>query len=445
MTCKEKAKLLQDRLKALETTFKLFEIILDTLDFDTMTQRIADLIPQYLNYETGVLALVDEEKHLLKRVAISRTTGGIAALKSLEIDFKDLDIPLDCKENYCIKALNTGKQQITYDLYDVLRPAISKENARAVQEEMGTKISVVNPIFVEKKAIGIFIVSMSKEVNKISLYEKEMITRFVEGVGVAIQNAKLYKEVKEKTVRLRRANTQLKKLDKQKDEFISIASHELKTPITVLKTNLWMLQRSLGDKLKDKDKYFLDESQKGLERLTKIVNNLLDISRIEQGRFVLDNKENNLDEVIKESLDYFSEHASKRGLKLVYPKKKIGTLVFDKDRFREVLDNYVSNAIKYTQKGGIKVNVFDEGDFVKVSVADTGPGIKKSDIKKLFKKFSRATEGLKQMTPGASTGLGLYISKRIVEEWGGKVGVISKPGKGSIFWFTLPKSIKALA
>ncbi len=439
MLHKSKLQLLQERVKALETSFNLFGIILNNLDFDKMVQKIADLIPQYLHYETGVLALIDEKKGILRRTAISRTSGGLAALKSLEIDFKKIDIPLDCKENYCIKAIKTGKQQITHNLYDVVRPAISRENSELVQKMMGTKISVVNPIFVGGKPIGIFIVSMSKEINKISFYEREMINKFVEGVGVALQNSQLYKEVKDKTSKLKRANLQLKKLDKQKDEFISIASHELKTPITILKTNLWMLQRSLGKSLKSKDKYFLEESQKGLERLSKIVNNLLDISRIEQGRFVLDLQPYNLDLVIKESLDYFKDQAKQAGLKLVYPKKKIGEVVFDKDRFREVLDNYLSNAIKYTKRGGVRVNVFNEGNYLKITVADTGPGIKKSDIKKLFKKFSRATEGLKQVTPGASTGLGLYISKRIVEEWGGKVGVVSQQGRGSVFWFTLPK------
>jgi signal transduction histidine kinase len=232
-------------------------------------------------------------------------------------------------------------------------------------------------------------------------------------------------------------------IDKQKDEFISIASHELKTPITIIKTNLWMFKHVGYEKMDEKQRHFIKEMDTGLIRLSKIVNNLLDISRIEQGRFVLDEKQHNFDSIINESMDFFEEVVEKKGLKLVKPKTKIGNWVVDKDRFREALDNLISNAIKYTDSGGIKVEVKKDTKQLTVTVTDSGPGISVSDQNRLFKKFSRAKEGLKQERPGASTGLGLYITKRIIEEMGGKVGVRSKVGAGSTFWFSIPKKKKS--
>lgn len=231
-------------------------------------------------------------------------------------------------------------------------------------------------------------------------------------------------------------------VDMQKDEFISIASHELKTPISIVKTNLWMLKHfdETNKNLDANQRKFLEEIDQGIVRLARIVNNLLDISRIEQGRFVIEEELEDVDAVIKGSIDTFKELAQGKNLKLVYPTKKIGKVYIDKDRFLEVLDNFISNAIKYTEKGGIKVNVWKEKKKIKVSITDTGPGISTEEQKRLFKKFSRAKEGLKQHSIGASTGLGLYISKRIVEEMNGEVGVKSTVGKGSTFWFTLPVS-----
>jgi two-component system phosphate regulon sensor histidine kinase PhoR len=234
-------------------------------------------------------------------------------------------------------------------------------------------------------------------------------------------------------------------MDKRKDEFISIASHELKTPISIIKNNLWMFFHITKKKFTQRENRFLSEIDIGLVRLQKIVNNLLDISRIEQGRLVVNLEDIDIfDETLKIT-DNFKELAEKKKLKLIIPSKSDlidYKCTIDKERFDECIENLVGNAIKYTNKGEINLYIENMTNHIKVSVADTGPGIPEKDYPKIFTKFGRASEGLKLegATTGSSTGLGLYITKNYVEAMKGKISFTSKVNQGTTFWFTMPKS-----
>ena len=228
-------------------------------------------------------------------------------------------------------------------------------------------------------------------------------------------------------------------LDRKKDEFISIASHELKTPVTIIKTNLWMFEHTLNMELTKSQKRLLWETDEGIKRLSKIVSNLLDISRIEQGRLVVEKKKVDINQLIEEITTSYKEIVKKKKLKLIYEKVNLKEVFTDRDKIVEILDNLISNSIKYTKRGHIRIKLFSGRKEVKIAVSDTGPGIAKKDYPRLFQKFGRGNAGLKQQVLGASTGLGLYISKRMIEELGGKIGFASEIGKGSTFWFTIPK------
>lgn len=433
---------LLEKNRALDATYRLYEIILESLEFDEMTQKIADLIPQRLGYETGVLALINEKKNRLERVAISQTIGGEAALKSLEIPFNKIIIPMDDQHNICIKAIKDNKQYISDDLYQVLRPVVSEKNARLVQKTMGTKISVVTPLKAHEKIIGIFIVSISKQKKDLSDFEKEMIMRFSEGVGVAIENSKLYTDLKDTTEDLHKAYKNLKELDRLKDEFLSVTSHELRTPMTIIKSYLWMLKSQKSGGLKPKQEDYIDKALNSTERMLALINDMLNISRVEQGRAGFNIKKIELVELLQDTLNEFKPKAQQKGVDLnVCCKDEKHHIYADDTKLREIVLNLVSNALKFTLKGSINIELEDMKSHMKVKVIDTGAGIVKDDLKRLFHKFGRLDNSYQTVAESGGTGLGLYIVKLYVEGMGGMVGAESEGiNKGSTFWFTLPKN-----
>ncbi len=230
-------------------------------------------------------------------------------------------------------------------------------------------------------------------------------------------------------------------LEKQKDDFISMASHELKTPISVVSNSLWMYRNSVKRNLNKREQKFLKDSEEGLNRLSNIINNLLDISRMQQGRLMFNIQKHNLYELVMTSINNISGLAEEKEISFKEPRKTDAIVKTDATKFQEILGNLLSNAVKYGKKGKMVIKIEKEAHYYKISVKDTGPGIKKKDYDKLFTRFGRATEGLKLTSAGSSTGLGLYIAKQFTKELGGDIGFTSQKGKGSTFWFTIPNTV----
>lgn len=227
-------------------------------------------------------------------------------------------------------------------------------------------------------------------------------------------------------------------IEKTRNEFISIASHELRTPMTAIKGFVSMVMDGDAGKVPPKVMEFLKMAQEGNERLIRLVEDLLNVSRIEGGRIQLDKKEVDLVETTKLVVSDLMYHAGASGILVNYEiEKNLPKVNADNDKLREILINLVGNAIKYTQKGG-KVSISHEvsGWSVTTSISDTGIGIPKEEIPNLFKKFYRVPNEMTMKREG--TGLGLFITKQLIELMGGTVKVSSELGKGTTFQFDLP-------
>jgi len=229
-------------------------------------------------------------------------------------------------------------------------------------------------------------------------------------------------------------------LDKQKDDFFSIASHELRTPLTVISGSLDNIIQGYGkSSLSDVDLKALQNSVSSSERLTRLVNDYLDVSRLEQGRVVLNIKTVEADALVKSIEVEMQPLFAKKGIELKFNcDKNHGPVMADEDKLKEVIINLIGNSLKFTEKGEISINHSVENGLLVTRVSDTGMGIAKDKQHLLFARFQQAMDNTTARRAGG-TGLGLYISRELVKLMGGTMVLEkSEPGVGSTFCFTLP-------
>lgn len=278
----------------------------------------------------------------------------------------------------------------------------------------------------------------------------------IKQVSLPLESAILYEEIKE-------TNIKLEKLEKMKSEFISIVSHELRTPLTAIKNSLdIMLSGKTGELTESMDK-FLHMAKRNVSRLSGIINDLLDLSKIEAGKMQFRFEELAIKEPIEFVKTTFENLASQKNIKLQTVLNNGMPIVYgDIDRIEQVLSNLVSNAIKFTPEGGsitVEAQVLNskdidsskfyqdpsatsplrpllDSDYIKISVKDSGIGIKEEDIPKVFDKFQQIESSLSRNVGG--TGLGLPIAKQLIDAHRGEIWIESEESKGTVFSFVLP-------
>lgn len=431
--------------RTFESIWQIEKIVLETVNFEEATQKVVNIILEELGYldlgyQVIVLTLLDQDRRELRRIAISRTESAAKFLSASPIPFQDLIISLDSKDNLLIKSIFDGKPYSTKEVADVLYPALPREWVKSFQEHLGIKTSLVYPIKAKDKTLGALIFSLSKDEGKISQEESSILDSFVGAVGIALDNALLFKSLNETKKKLETANTRLKQLDKLKDDFVSVASHELRTPMTAIKSYIWMGLNKKKNELSPELEKYLVRSYISVERLINLVNDMLNISRIEGGRVALRLSEVSLVALAKEVIEEVIPKAQEKGIKLYVNENQFPTVTCDKDKIHEVYLNLIGNALKFTPKGGeIKIDFKVGGPYLSTSVTDSGVGIAPENMAKLFTKFGRLENSYVAIAESGGTGLGLYISKSLVELHKGKIGASSPGvGRGTTFSITLP-------
>lgn len=241
-------------------------------------------------------------------------------------------------------------------------------------------------------------------------------------------------------VSIERDISKAKEIDRMKTEFISLASHQLRTPLSAMRWFLEMLINGDIGELSPEQKDIITDINTSNNRMIDFVSSLLNISGIESGAVVIDQQKTNVPELIRSILNELQMKLDQKHLKFEqYIPEDLPPIRSEQKMLMQVYLNLLSNAIKYTPEyGTIKLSVYEEGDMIVSKVEDTGYGIPESDKDRIFEKFFRSDNIRKHVTDGI--GLGLYFVKRVVESLGGKIGFESQEDHGSTFWFSLPKS-----
>lgn len=429
---------LRARNRTLALLRKLDEISLASVAVNEMAQRISEAIATELGYDLATIAVV-EESNQLKWLSLA---SSVPWLKNVVQQCRDecLSRALPAK-SATAKVLQEQTMQFTDQSETVYPPALvqalSRADATPNVEEV--KHTAIFPLRYGDHVLGLLTLSSSRPFQSASKYEQESVTGIVGLVSLAMYKAKIYQDLQTTTGKLEAANQKLTDLDKANKEFLSLASHQLYTPVTALKGYLSMIQEGDFGITPEKFVPIIEILRQSTENLVTLIKQYLDISRIEAGRLELKLESLELAAMGKQLVQDLLPNAMAKHLQLNFhpPTQNIPQVVADQDRIWQVMLNFVDNAIKYTPQGSIDVRVTSTSDQVVFSVTDTGRGMTREEIKRLFVKFARVGGESRFRTEG--TGLGLYLAGKIVKEHHGEVSVQSPgPGQGSTFSMILP-------
>ncbi len=427
--------------KTLSILQKINTIILSSVtDLRQVSSQVAEVLISDAEFKRVSIFVVRDHEGLVKL-----SSSGGEAVKRAEFlvkrSFPSEFIPVEHKNNILIRALESRQLQIASSYQEVLFPDYTSNEALLIQQTLNVHSIFAYPLIVRDEVIGVMAIGLGEDAGGVSAQEQDLMGRLVGVIGIAVDNALLYKKIQD-------ANTQLKELDKLKDEFVSLASHELRTPMTIIKSYVWMLLEKKAGEINDKQKEYLEKTYHSTNRLIDLVNDMLNVSRIESGRMSIEAKEVDMIQLIAETMAEVKTRAQELGINLSLQNDENHVIaVCDPGKIKQVLINLVGNSLKFTPNGGsISISIFDNVPvgMVRITVSDTGKGINPEDLTKLFQKFNMVGNSHLIKNKDQGTGLGLYLSKAIVELHGGEIKAASEgEGKGSQFSFTLPKSISS--
>lgn len=414
------------RLKYINEIGKLVN---SSLDLDIIFKKFLEYASKEVKYNFCAILMVENSKLYIKAAI------GIPK-KKME------DYSADIGEGICGMVVKTRKPIIANDVSKV--PFYKKWAPR-------TKSEISIPLKVEGNILGILDIE-SEELNAFDDDDGVYLSALAEKASMAIRNAQLYnktrnfnlklkKRVASATKELRLANIELERLNNLKSDFVSIVSHELRTPLTSIYGYVSLVSDEQAGPITSQQREFLSITKVEIERLTRLINDILDISKIESGNMEMKFENFSILKFMSEYEKEVRNMALEKNINIAFLlPKKLPIIRADCDKIKQILDNLISNAIKFSDANAeLKVVVKEKPELIIFDVMDQGIGIAKKNLDKIFEKFQQVDSKMTRKEGG--TGLGLAIVKNLVNLHKGEIYVMSKPRKGSKFSFTISKHL----
>ena len=323
------------------------------------------------------------------------------------------------------------RSKIADSLLDIWDGVVKADQLTALTTESHLETIFLFPLLTQHGAIGMLVLGINRGFDTLNQFEKDSINSFTDVVAVALDKALLHKQ-------LQIANEQLKALDKARAEFISIASHQLRTPPATIKWYLGAVLAGDFGAISEELRAALDRTNVTNEAQISTIDDLLNASRIERGKLEFFFQPANLAPMVSAMVDQLQPLALMKKQKIIYhpPTEAVPDIMMDQEKVRQVINNMIDNAIKYSKQGDIEVSLVIEPEQLSVRVTDHGRGMTKEEQKILFEKYAR---GKDSATHATGLGLGMYVAKVIIEQHHGRIWAESPGvGKGSTFAFSLP-------
>jgi len=420
---------LDKRLASLDALQRTSRLISTTLDEAEIFRRLDKSLMLQLGFEQILVFILDKKKNLIPRV-----NSGFSDSKIQEASdqlLKDTSFSSLFKEGYALSSATTSKAK--------------KEKIIAF---FGASNFILSPILTQDGTIGVIFVGNQNETQTMSEADEEMISILTNQIGQSLENAQLFEQVyksrqelesriQERTRQLASALEKVQKISRTKTEFVSAVSHELRTPLTSIKGYASILMTGKLGEIPDKVKERLEKINKHSDNLVELINELLDISRIESGRVDMKFEKIPVKSLIENARDLLMLQMKEKQITFSCEiAEKTPNILIDQKQIERVFINLLSNAIKYTPNGKINIKASHNEKEVLFEIEDTGSGIKADDLPRLFDEFYRVDDELNQNIKG--TGLGLSLAKHIITAHQGEIWVTSEIGIGTTFHFTIP-------
>jgi signal transduction histidine kinase len=417
-----KRSLERKRLSEIDTLYRVTQAITSTLDIATIAGEVEQAVRNVLGVRNASL-----------------------------VSFQRDRIPADCREELrqllldetVITWLSRGESIVSLEGNGAAPPEQRGFGGNAVAS-WASDAGVLSYAFVPGVANGRLACVLCADHGAERFEFHASAQRFLQSLAgqtaLAVQNAQLVSELKQQNEEITAANAKLRELDMLKSRFLSVATHELRTPLSVILGYNSMLAESLHARLGEEERKTLSESVAACKRLIRLVNSMLDLNQIQAGKMKMNFVRQDLRQVVSGVVTLLQPEARRRNIRLgLELPARLPRLVLDAERIQQVLINLLGNALKFTPAGGrISVAVRQrDSSTIEVAVSDTGIGIAPQDQERIFDEFAQINRQVERRQREGS-GLGLAIAKRIVEAHHGAIGVTSAPGEGSTFSFTLP-------